>query len=258
MRNNIGFTKRKTLLYRSGVEYGDFCINHVEGCFHGCLYPCYAMLIKKRAGVISSYAEWRKPKIVSNAIQLLEKEIPKYRDKIKSVYLCFSTDPFMYKQKEVIELSLEIIRRLNNYNIPCKTLTKGNYPVDAINGDFNPENEYGITLVSLDEKFRKSYEPYSARFQDRRDALRGLHEKGFKTWVSIEPYPTPNIIKQDLLKLLESVSFVDKLMFGRLNYSPKTREFKYQKEFYYSMAKEAIEFCKRNQIRFHIKKGTLT
>ena len=34
--------ERKTLLYHSGVEYSDFCLNHVEGCSHGCKYPCYA------------------------------------------------------------------------------------------------------------------------------------------------------------------------------------------------------------------------
>ena len=31
--------KRKSLLYKTGVEYGDYTINHVQGCAHGCLYP---------------------------------------------------------------------------------------------------------------------------------------------------------------------------------------------------------------------------
>ena len=35
----------------------------------------------------------------------------------------------------------------------------------------------------------------------------GSHENGFKTWVSIEPYPTPNIINQNLQDILESISF---------------------------------------------------
>ncbi|GAH64958.1 unnamed protein product [marine sediment metagenome] len=39
---------RKSLLYKSGVEYADFCINHVEGCSHGCRFPCYAMMMKKK------------------------------------------------------------------------------------------------------------------------------------------------------------------------------------------------------------------
>ncbi|MCX5782145.1 MAG: radical SAM protein, partial [Elusimicrobia bacterium] len=31
---------RGSLLYKSGVEYANFCINHVKGCSHGCNYPC--------------------------------------------------------------------------------------------------------------------------------------------------------------------------------------------------------------------------
>ena len=40
--------KRKTLLYKTGVEYGDYTINHIQGCSHGCKYPCYAMMMAKR------------------------------------------------------------------------------------------------------------------------------------------------------------------------------------------------------------------
>ncbi len=256
-KNPICTIERKSLLYRSRVEYGDFCINHVEGCSHGCLYPCYAMMMKRRAGAISGYEEWRKPKLVSNALELLEREIPRYRNKIKYVHLCFSTDPFMYEQEEIQNLSIEIIKRLNDNNILCTVLTKGVYPVREIM-NLSYDNEYGITIVSLEEEFRKCYEPYTARFEERIESLRYLKEKGFKTWVSIEPYPTPNIIKQDLIRILESISFVDEIVFGRLNYSPKVKEFSHSKEFYNSQAKIVIKFCKDNKIEYHIKNGTLT
>jgi DNA repair photolyase len=197
------------------------------------MYPCYAMMLKKRAGVISNYEDWCKPKIVENAIELLEKEIPRYKKKIRFVHLCFSTDPFMYRQDEVENLSIEIIRRLNYNNISCTLLTKGIYPVELME-KLSHKNEYGITLVSLDEEFRKKYEPYTPRFEERLEALRYLHKKGFKTWVSIEPYPTPNIVKQDLIKILDSISFVEEIIFGRLNYSTKTKTFTHVKEFYNS------------------------
>ena len=119
---------RKSLLYQSGVEYADFCLNHVEGCSHGCKYPCYAYMMKKRCGIIKTYEEWCQPKIVSNALELLDKEIPKYKSKIKYVHMCFSTDPFMYNQDQVGELSLKIIDKLNTSGIRCTVLTKGVYP----------------------------------------------------------------------------------------------------------------------------------
>ncbi|MCL1901488.1 MAG: radical SAM protein, partial [Firmicutes bacterium] len=84
---------RKSLLYKTDVEYGDYTINHVQGCSHGCLYPCYAMMNAKRFGTFKTYEEWCSPSLVENSLELLDKEIPKYKDKIKSVHLCFTTDP---------------------------------------------------------------------------------------------------------------------------------------------------------------------
>ena len=185
--------KRKSLLYKSGVEYADYCINHIEGCAHGCRFPCYAMMMKQRCGVIKDYNDWIKPKIVENALELLEKEIPKYKAKIEVVHLCFSTDPFMYKYPQVLDLTLKIIERLNKDNIRCTVLTKGIYPQDLIDTKkYGEKNEYAITLVSLDQNFKKNYEPYSAPYKQRVDSLKYLHQQGLKTWVSMEPYPTPN------------------------------------------------------------------
>lgn len=248
---------RKSLLYKSEVEYADFCLNHVEGCSHGCKYPCYAYMMKKRCGIVKTYEDWCRPKIVSNALELLDKEIPKYKDKIKYVHLCFSTDPFMYNQPEVVKLSLKIIDKLNQNSIRCAVLTKGFYPKELAgrNGQ-SMNNEYGITLVSLNEDFKKEFEPNSASFKDRINSLKHLHDKGFKTWVSMEPYPTPNLIKQDLREILEAVSFVNKIIFGRLNYSVKSSEFKYTKEFYNSLARVVIKFCVKNKMEYHIKEGT--
>lgn len=248
---------RKTLLYKSEVEYANFCLNHIEGCSHGCRYPCYAFMMKKRCGIIKNYDEWRQPKIVSNALELLDKEIPKYKDKIEYVHLCFSTDPFMYKQKEVCDLSLKIIDKLNGNHIRCTVLTKGILSEElASRNGFSHNNEYGITLVSLSEGFRKRFEPNSANFKDRINSLEYLHKKGFKTWASMEPYPTPNLIRQDLREILNAISFVDKIIFGKLNYSVKSSEFKHSKEFYNSMAKTVIKFCNKNKIKYHIKNGT--
>ena len=248
---------RKTLLYQSRVEYADFCINHVEGCAHGCTFPCYAMMMKKRCGIIKSYKEWLQPKIVANALELMEKEIPRYRHKIKFVHLCFSTDPFMYKYPEVADLTLKIIERLNKDKIYCTVLTKGIYPkVLANTKKYGENNEYGITIVSLDEKFKKRFEPYSASYKDRIKSLKYLNKKGLKTWISMEPYPTPNLIQQDLQKILKEISFVDKIIFGKLNYNVKSSQFSANRDFYYNCAKIVIEFCKNKGIEYHIKYGT--
>lgn len=246
---------RKTLLYKTNVEYGDYTINHVEGCSHGCNFPCYAMMMAKRFGKIKSYDDWIKPKIVNNAIELLKKEIPKMKNKIKSVHMSFTTDPFMYGFKEISDLSLKIINLLNYYNVKCTVLTKGILPISLINT--KKYNEYGITLISLNEDFRKNIEPNSANYKERIDSLKRISNSGFKTWVSMEPYPTPNIIEQNINDILESIKFVDKIIFGRLNYNSLVSKYKKSKDYYNSLSEQIIEYCIKNKKKYHIKKGTI-
>ena len=252
-----GYIQRKSMLYKTGVEYGDYTLNFVQGCAHGCRYPCYAFLMKKRFGQVKTYEDWLKPYLVSNTLEILDKEIPRLNDKIKFVQLCFTTDPFMVGYPEIEKMSLDVIKKLNAAGIKCAVLTKGILPASL--AECSKENEYGITLISLDEKYRERVEPGSASYKDRLKALKKLHDKGCKTWVSIEPYPTPNLIEQDLMEILKSVSFVDKIIFGRTNYCKDvTTRYPEHKQFYNEKAKEVIDFCEKKGIAYHIKDKTIT
>lgn len=181
--------RRKSLLYESKVEYGGWTINHVQGCAHGCRYPCYAMMLAKRTGRVKSYEE------------------------------CFTTDPFMYDAElggpvaEIVDLTTRIIERLNERGIRVTTLTKGVYPEDFVERtrSLSPRNQYGLSLVSLSEVFRSQWEPGSAPLAARIASARRLAQAGQRTWASIEPYPTPNIDPSsgNVEPLLEAVSFVD-------------------------------------------------
>lgn len=247
---------RKSLLYKTGVEYGDYTINHVQGCAHGCKFPCYAMMMAKRFGKARTYEEWCQPKLVENALEILDKEIPKLKEKIQSVHLCFTTDPFMYGYDEVGQMSIEIIRKLNAAGIKCTTLTKGILPFEL--AELSYDNEYGITLVSLSEEFRREMEPNTAPYAERIQALRKLHEAGCKTWVSIEPYPTPNIFDQNLDEILNAISFCDKIIFGRIHYNKKASEYKAHRQFFNELAVKVIAFCDSHGIVYYIKAGTVT
>ena len=248
---------RKTLIYKTGVEYGDYTINHVQGCSHGCKYPCYAYLMARRFGKAKTYEDWISPKLVDNIDEILEKEIPKYRDKIESLHLSFTTDPFMYEYEDIADASVKIIKKINENGIKCTALTKGTLPYEKLkNTDKN--NSFGITLISLNEEYRRENEPGSAPYKERIEALKKMHDAGFKTWVSIEPYPTPNIIEQDFNQILESIKFVDKIIFGRLNYNKLSTSYKEHKEFYNNLSDKVIEFAEKNKKEWHIKEGTKT
>ncbi|SCJ99262.1 Bacteriophage protein gp37 [uncultured Eubacterium sp.] len=248
--------QRKTMLYKTGVEYGDYTMNHTQGCSHGCKYPCYAFLMAKRFGRVKTYEEWKRPVIVENTLELLDKEIPKLKEKISSVHLCFTTDPFMLGYNEIKQMSINSIKKLNQEGIKCTVLTKGLLPIELTM--LSKENEYGITLVSLDETYREKYEPGASMYKDRIESLFQMHKAGFKTWVSIEPYPTPNIVTQDIYKILSEIAFADKIIFGRTNYSKEISSYKKNKEFYNNEAQKVIEFCNEKNINYHIKKGTVT
>lgn len=251
-----GYIERKSMLYVTGVEYGDYTMNHVQGCAHGCKYPCYAFMLGKRFGRVKTYDEWIQTYLVSNTLELLDKEIPRLKSKIKSVHLCFSTDPFMMGYDEIKQMSLAAIRKLNKAGIKCVVLTKGILPVEL--AQCSKKNEYGITLVSLDEKYREKMEPYAAPYDERLAALKHLSDMGCKTWVSMEPYPTPNLIEQDLDEILKKVSFVDKIIFGRTNYSKEVSSYTEHRKFYNEKAQQVIDFCKEHKIEYHIKEKTIT
>ncbi|MGE5633427.1 MAG: hypothetical protein ACM3TR_20370 [Caulobacteraceae bacterium] len=120
------------------------------------------------------------------------------------------------------------------------------------------QNEYGITLISLNEDFRKEYEPYAAPYIERISSLYKLHKAGVKTWVSIEPYPTPNFVEQNFSEILNVISFVDKIIFGRLNYNLMVTKYPGYKDFFNELSNEVISFCRKNNKEYHIKEGTMT
>ncbi|MDR2090660.1 MAG: radical SAM protein [Clostridiales bacterium] len=250
-----GHIMRSSMLYKTGVEYGDYTMNHVLGCAHGCKYPCYAFLQKKRFRQVVSYEAWIEPYLVSNTLELLRSEIPLLKAKIKSVQLCFTTDPFMYGYNEIEKMSLAAIKLLNEAGIKCTVLTKGLLPAEL--AECSEENEYGITLISLDESYHERIEPGAAPYRERLAALERLHDAGCKTWVSVEPYPTPNLIEQDLTAILEAVAFADKIIFGRTNYSKDISAYRDHRQFFHEQAKFVVAFCEERDIAYHIKKGTM-
>jgi DNA repair photolyase len=241
---------RKSLIYKSGI--GVYCINHALGCRHGCLYPCYAYMMAKSYGRSASYEDWCRPRLVANAVELLRKELARMRVKPSSIHLCLSTDPFMTGFPEMTEMSLKLMAIINSYGIRCSVLTKGKLPAElADKSRFLADNLYGISLVSLDEKFRKQWEPGATPYAERIAALKYLHDQGLVTRAHIEPYPTPNLIEQDLAKILEAVGFVDNLYFSGWNYNNRIGQFRDAPQFYREQSALAQRFCTKHGIEFN-------
>jgi DNA repair photolyase len=248
---------RKSLLNKSAL--GFLCVNHVQGCSHGCRYPCYAFSMARGWGRTAGYEDWTRPRLVGNARELLSKELKRLKLRVErgaaempdSVHFCLTTDPFMFGRPEVAELSMDLIALVNAEGIPASILTKGVLPPElADRRRFPCDNVYGTSLVSLSEEFRRKWEPGAAPYADRIAALRRLHDAGRSTYVHIEPYPTPNVFQQDLGALLEAVGFADSLYFGGWNYSPLTGKFPDREGFYRVCSDKVRRFCKERGMKY--------
>ncbi len=203
----------------------------------------------RRYGRARDERDWRRPRLVANALELLEQELARKRGRVDRVHLCLTTDPFMAGYPEVTSLSLALIERLNAHGVPASVLTKGVLPAAlADRARFRRDNVCGISLVSLDETFRRRFEPGAAPYRDRIAALERLHAAGCRTLVHMEPYPTPLIVRQDIVPLLEAVAFVDELYFGGWNYSPLPGESADCRDFYRQQRRAVRAFCRDHRI----------
>jgi DNA repair photolyase len=253
----VDIVERKSLLNKSAL--GFLCVNHVQGCSHGCRYPCYAFSMARGWGRTAGYDDWVRPKLVGKARELLEKELKRLKARVErgaaempdSVHFCLTTDPFMFGAPEVAELSMDLIAMVNAEGIAASVLTKGVLPAElADRRRFPCDNVYGISLVSLSEEFRRKWEPGAAPYAERIAALRRLREAGRGAYVHIEPYPTPNVFPQNLGALLEAVGFADSLYFGGWNYSPLTSKFPDREGFYRECSAQVRRFCKERGMEY--------
>jgi len=64
------------------------------------------------------------------------------------------------------------------------------------------------------------------------------------------------MVDQEYAPILEAIGFVDKIIFGRLNYNVEASSYKTHKEFFNGLAEQTIEFCQERNIEYYIKKGT--
>lgn len=172
--------KGKAIYNPSGKagEYSYYAVNFYNGCSADCDY-CYC-----KRGVLSSV--WstnptlKKSLIDSyNALKIFTNEINKNLSGLREhgLFFNFTSDPFL---KETIELNMQAIWICHQYKIPVKALTKQTWWIEKYP---LPKNvTIGYTLTGMDEM-----EPGAATNQERIDALKYFHRKGYKTWASIEP-----------------------------------------------------------------------
>jgi len=209
----------ETHAFVAGRTDGLWAINHASGCSHGCKYPCYAWQ-RQQTLRGRTYDQWRHPTVYEEAPTIVQQELKRAQG-VKDVELCFTTDPYMYGNMDMITTSNALLRLLTDQSIKVTVLTKGDLTdaIDSVRGIVSQRVRYGITVVSLDEGFRIMWEPGAAPIDQRIKALRFKHDQGHDTWLSIEPFPPPHLCGQIPSEILKAAPFVEKAVLGRWNYA---------------------------------------
>lgn len=165
-------------------EYSYWAANFYNGCSAKCEY-CY-----NRKGIVAKVLGGDVPTLKKSlideksAINIFCSEAFKNLDELRKhgLFFNFVSDPCL---KETFALNFAAIRYCLTMAIPVKVLTKQTWWVDFLfSQDYQvtPLISFGFTLTDHDE-----LEPGAATNAERIEAMKKLHDAGFKTWASIEP-----------------------------------------------------------------------
>ncbi|MBI4595996.1 MAG: hypothetical protein HY730_06410 [Candidatus Tectomicrobia bacterium] len=130
------------------------------------------------------------------------------------VLLCFTCDPYQ-PIDEQYQLTRKAIQILHSYNLNVMILTKGGHRAKRDFDLLTRRDWFGVTLTNLDNKLSLKWEPDAALPGERIESLFRAHQRGIKTWVSLEPVLYPEVTLEIIKRTHD---FVDVFKVGTLNY----------------------------------------
>jgi len=207
--------KGKAIYNPSGKagEYSYWACNFYVGCSNGCTY-CYC-----KKGILAKTMGMNEPKLKScfkdenHALEIFEKELKQNLSELQKhgLFFSFTTDPML---PETINATQNAMYEAALQNVKVKILTKRADWVD----DFIrivpprvwiPNVAFGFTLTGHDE-----LEPNASTNAERIEAMKKLHDAGFKTWASIEPIVS---IGRSLAMIDQTVTHCDLYKIGLMS-----------------------------------------
>lgn len=190
--------KGKAIYNPSGKagEYSYWACNFYVGCSNGCKY-CY---LKKGIGkgVLGADKPVLKKCFQSedHALEVFEKEVLQNIEELRKygLFFSFTTDPLL---PETIDLTMKAIRRCVYHSVKVKILTKradfgekffrplcstSSLNENLLHIAYTRNVAFGFTLTGHDE-----LEPGASSNEERLEAMKIVHDGGYKTFASIEP-----------------------------------------------------------------------
>ena len=198
-------------------EYAKYACNFYIGCSNDCAY-CYCKkgilghaMGKPQAKLKKCFKD--KNNAYGTFIRELHDNYPELHQ--HGIFFTFTSDPLLPETQELTNAA--VLYAVSN-NVPCQILTKrADFNVLLSFDYFKDKIAYGFTLTGRDE-----LEPGASPNLDRIEKMRTLHEKGFKTFASIEPI----INLESSYNMIDlSINYCDLykigLMSGKRDYTPQ-------------------------------------
>lgn len=197
-------------------EYSQLAVNLYRGCGHRCEY-CYAP-----AAIHTTKEKFCQPAPRKDILAKIDKDACKLQleREIGSILLCFTCDPYQ-PIDEQYQLSRKAIQILHSHNLNVMLLTKGGQRAERDFDLLTGNDWFGVTLTNLNDALSLKWEPEAALPEARIMSLCQAHEKGIKTWVSLEPVLYPDVTL-DIIR--RTHTFVDKFKVGTLNYHSHSKD----------------------------------
>ena len=169
----------KSILVKSNLPASDYVANPYSGCTHKCRY-CYASFMERFTGHDEAWGDFLDVK------EYVSDKLPKNLNG-KTILLSSVTDPYNpYEMK--YHKSRRILELLSDSNAHIEILSKSDLMLNDIDLlKHIPDLSIGISINTLDDKFRKDMEPCAPSIQRRLNALKTLHDNGIRTYLFISP-----------------------------------------------------------------------
>lgn len=197
-------------LFDSGLE-SDYSLNPYQGCIHGCKY-CYAPYVLREKRDWGSFVDVKR-----NIPNILAKELKQKQAGV--IRLGSVTDPYQALEEDY-ELTRMCLEQVKKHDFPAILQTKAGLVTRDIDIFEEMDIDVGLTITSLDEKFRQKFEPNAPHVKERFEALDKLVKADVNTWVFIGPLlPYKNDDPESLRELsqrLDSIG-VDEVYLDKLN-----------------------------------------
>lgn len=179
-------------------------------------------------------------------LKKIAKEAPEHKG--KEVFLCFTCDPYCQEEMKYM-ITRQAIKILHAHGVGVNILTKGGMRASR---DFDllsakPElSRIGATLTFIENKDSLEWEPHAALPAERREMLREAHDRGIRTWVSLEPVIDP----YQTLDMIEcTVDYVDHYKVGRWNYDRRAKDIDWA-----DFVHRAVKLLESHKASYYIKK----